>query len=215
MSMVRALRTLNALENGTLDATGLQTQLASASRLAELNILLNTRSLYDRICASAPTMNAIMGSALAQTAATQVRYWQEWLTAIASYPASKSALHGSDTVLSWIAASLARCNVLRSARSYAVTSVNMNGTTPVNLSTLSGTKYILLGLSYGAASVTTFTINTKRSGSSISNVASSDSTSDANAADSPLAIPLVWPYTALTQAGMFNVGFFGLLRCDA
>lgn len=226
MSMVRALRTLTALENGTLNAASLQTQLAgSASRLAELKILLDTRSLHDRICASAPTIDAIMGSALAQTAVTQVRYWSELLAAIAAHQPARNALHGSDTVLSWIGSALERVSVLRTAAAYQVakTSTNVVSTTTVGLVTasngsLNGTKYIALGLSNaGSTAIYGYTINTKRTGSTINNTnLYSDLVADTNGADSPLCIPLQSSYSVQLMSGSATgIIHVGLLRCDA
>lgn len=226
MSMIRALRTLTALENGSLSASTLQTQLAgSASRLAELKILLDTRSLHDRICASAPTIDAIMGSALAQTAVTQVRYWPELLVAIAAHQPARNALHGSDTVLSWIGGALERVSVLRAAAAYQVakTSAAVTSTSPVGLVTelngsLDGTKYIALGLSNaGSAVIYGYTINTKRTGSTISNFnLYCDTAIDTNGADSPLCIPLQSSYSVQSSSGgTTGVIHVGLLRCDA
>ena len=65
MSMLRAIRTLNAIETGALNAASLESLLADAGRLSEWAVLVNLRGQVERMLASPATMNAVFGSARA------------------------------------------------------------------------------------------------------------------------------------------------------
>jgi hypothetical protein len=68
MPTLRALRTLNAVESGTLDATSLNTRLTEIGHLAEFTSLLSDRGQTRRMASNALTMTAIAGSVKAHTA---------------------------------------------------------------------------------------------------------------------------------------------------
>lgn len=68
MSMIKAMRTLNAIENGTTSGAELQTLLADAGRLSELNVLFDMPGQARRIASGSTTITAISESALASEA---------------------------------------------------------------------------------------------------------------------------------------------------
>lgn len=214
MSMIRALRTLAALENGTLNAAGLETQLATQARKDELRMLLTTRSLFDRIAASKNTCDALIGSAIATSTLTNpLPYRTELFAALFKTPAWKMALHANDAMLTALAGAPWMMALARAAGEYLAFSVGANGTTPVSLGgNMPGSAYILLGLGTSGATAST-TINTKRIGSSIDNTVSA-ATSTTNATSNSLAVPLVSPLSFVKATADSSAHFFGVLRCD-
>jgi hypothetical protein len=68
MITLKALRTLNAIEAGTLDSSGLQARLADPGHLAEFYSLLSTKGQTRRMAASALTMETIAFSEKAHKA---------------------------------------------------------------------------------------------------------------------------------------------------
>lgn len=68
MSMIKAMRTLNAIENGTTSGAELQTLLADAGRLSELNVLFDMPGQARRIASGTTMITAISESALASEA---------------------------------------------------------------------------------------------------------------------------------------------------
>lgn len=69
MSMVRAMRMLNAIEAGTLSGAQLETLLtADPGRLAEFNVLLGMRGQARRMVASSTAMTAVWASNTASDA---------------------------------------------------------------------------------------------------------------------------------------------------
>lgn len=65
MSMLRAIRTLNAIETGALNAASLEALLADAGRLSEWSVLVGLRGQVERMLASPFTMGVVCGSARA------------------------------------------------------------------------------------------------------------------------------------------------------
>lgn len=212
MSMIKALRTLAAMENGTLNAASLETLLAgSQARKDELRMLLATRSLFDRVAASKNTCDALAGSATAASIiAGNVPYQSEFITALLKTSPGKLLIHATDTFLSAIAASSTLITAARAANGYAVSVIAANGTTPANIS-LSGTAYILLGSGVNATAQMV-TISTKRSGSTAVNAFAP--VVAANATSNSQAVPLVPPYSFVLAGAGTSTHYFGLLRCD-
>lgn len=68
MSMIKAMRTLNAIENGTTSGSELQTLLADAGRLSEFGVLCDMPGQARRIASGTTTITAISESALASEA---------------------------------------------------------------------------------------------------------------------------------------------------
>lgn len=214
MSMIKALRTLAALENGTLNAAQLETQLATQARKDELRMLLATRSLFARIAASKNTCDALVGSATALAILTNpLPYQSDLFSALFKTPSWKMALHASDSALNIVVSSATLIAFARAASGYSTFTGTASGTTPVSLAVwMPGAAYILLGLgTVGYVSGTTIT--TKRSGSGISNTVSA-STATANAVGNSLAVPLAAPYSFVKGSVDIAVHYFGVLRCD-
>jgi hypothetical protein len=65
MPALRAIRLLNAVENGTVTGAQLQTTLSDGGRLGEFKVLLTMRGTTRRIASNATTMTAILGSSAA------------------------------------------------------------------------------------------------------------------------------------------------------
>ena len=213
MSMVRALRMLAAVENGTLNAASLETLLAgSQARKDELRQLLSTRSLFDRIAASKNTCDALVGSSNAVSILTgTLPYQSELFTALFKTVAGKTMFHGSDTLLNFLQSTASVLALARAAAGYSAFTKTSNGTTPVSLSPdIFGGAYILLGMG-SAASGTTATVSTKRSGSGISNTVSVPNVASATGID--LSIPLVSSYSFVLDGLGSSAYYFGVLRC--
>ena len=202
MSMVRALRTLTALENGTLSGSQLETQLSgSTARRGEFALLCASEGAAKRMAASAVTMTAVTASATA-------------MAEFVKHTAARMAAWGSDNALIAIKASATAMIACRAAGGYAVkmaTSPSIAGTFDV---TTEGRAYIVLGVSSAYSSVATFTFPTKRGTSSLPSALSTDAVADAVAADSDQATPVNGPVRATFSVISQNV-YIGLLRCDA
>lgn len=216
--MIKALRTLAAIENGTLNAAALQTQVTgSQARKDEISQLLAVRSLHARIAASRTAMDALAGSAAAWAEIAAHRYFATFLAECVESVNAKLAIYNSDTALNSISASASAMAVMRAASKYSVTSVGpANGTSSVSISpaVLPGTN-ILLGLSHISTTAYYYSVSTRRSGSSISNTSLYTGTSsNPNGADSKLALPITSPYSFTSQAGNTATTYLGVLRCD-
>ena len=216
MSMIKALRTLAAIENGTLNAAALQTQVTgSQARKDEISQLLSVRSLHARVASSRNAMDALAGSAAAWAEIAAHRYFTTFLAECVESVNAKMAMYNSDTALNSISASASAMAVMRAASKYSVTSVgSANGTSSVS-TYLPGTYYILLGLSHSSTTSYTYSVSTRRSGSSISNTSLyTSASSNANGADYNVALPITSPYSFTSQAGNTAATYFGVLRCD-
>jgi len=218
MSMIKALRTLAAIENGSLSASQLETQVSgSQARKDEISQLLMVKSLFPRIAASRTAMNALCGSATTWAEIAAHRYFTTFLAECVESVNAKLAMYNSDTALNSISASASAMAVMRAASKYSVVAGSANGTSSVSISTayLPGTYYILLGLSHTNTTPYTYSVSTRRSGSSISNTSLYTSTSsNPNGADTNLALPITSPYSFTSQAGNTAATYFGVLRCD-
>jgi hypothetical protein len=202
MSMVRALRTLTALENGTLSGSQLETQLSgSTARLGEFALLCASEGAAKRMAASAVTMAAVTASATA-------------MAEFVKHTAARMAAWGSDNALIAIKASATAMSACRTAGGYAV----KTATSPGSPSTLfdvdtEGRAYIVLGVSTSGPSVNQLTFPTTRGTSSLPAALSTDATPDSGAADSYQATPVNGPVRATFSGSVTNV-YIGLLRCD-
>ena len=218
MSMIKALRTLAAIENGSLSASQLETQVSgSQARKDEISQLLMVKSLFPRIAASRTAMNALCGSATTWAEIAAHRYFTTFLAECVESVNAKMAMYNSDTALNSISASASAMAVMRAASKYSVVAGSANGTSSVSISTayLPGTYYILLGLSHTNTTPYTYSVSTRRSGSSISNTSIYTSASgNTNGADSNLALPITSPYSFTSQTGNTATTYFGVLRCD-
>lgn len=219
MSMIKALRTLAAIENGTLNAAALQTQVTgSQARKDEISQLLSVRSLHARVASSRNAMDALAGSAAAWAEIAAHRYFATFLAECVESVNAKMAIYNSDTALNSISTSAAAMAVMRAASKYMATYVGAaNGASSVSIISayLPGTYYILLGLSHNNATSYTYSVSTRRSGSSISNTSLyTSASSNSNGADTNLALPITSPYSFTSQAGNNAATYFGVLRCD-
>ena len=219
MSMIKALRTLAAIENGSLSASQLETQVSgSQARKDEISQLLMVKSLFPRIAASRTAMNALCGSATTWAEIAAHRYFTTFLAECVESVNAKMAIYNSDTALNSISTSAAAMAVMRAASKYSVTSVgSANGTSSVSISSayLPGTYYILLGLSHSSTTSYTYSVSTRRSGSTIPNTSIYTSmSSNTNGADSNVALPITTPYSFASQVGNSATTYFGVLRCD-
>ena len=203
MSMVRALRTLTALENGTMSGAQLETQLSgSTARLGEFALLCASEGAAKRMAASAVTMAAVTASATA-------------MAEFVKHTAARMAAWGSDNALIAIMGSATAMSACRAAGGYAIKTATspVSGGTPFDVAT-EGRAYIVLGVSSAYNSVATFTFPTKRGTSSLPSTLSTDAAPDSGAADSYQATPVNGPVRATFNVAGQNV-YIGLLRCDA
>lgn len=218
MSMVRALRTLAAMENGTLNAAALETLLSgSQARKDEVRQLLSTRSLFDRIAASKNACDALTGSAsVVAILGSTMPYQTELVAALLKQAPGKMMLHGIDALLNTLKGSASLMAAARAASGYsAIGGVTANGTTPVSLAPyITGSAYILLGVSHASTTIYSYTLSTLRSGSSISAAVSTNTTSNTQAKDHDIAVPITSPYSFTSQTGNTSLSYFGVLRCD-
>ncbi len=199
MSMVRALRTLTALENGTLSGSQLETQLSgSTARLGEFALLCASECAAKRMAASAVTMTAVTASATA-------------MAEFVKHTAARMAAWGSDNALIAIKASATAMSACRTAGGYAIKQAASGGLFDV---ATEGRAYIVLGVSAGYAFVGQLAFPTIRGTSSLPSALSTDATGDTSAADSYQATPVNAPVRASFSGGGTNV-YIGMLRCDA
>lgn len=203
MSMVRALRTLTALENGTLSGSQLETQLSgSTARRGEFALLCASEGAAKRMAASAVTMTAVTASATA-------------MAEFVKHTAARMAAWGSDNALIAIKASATAMSACRTAGGYAVNSASSPASTvtPFDVAT-EGRAYIVLGVSSAWGGVAPFTFSMIRGTSSLPSALSTDAAPDSSGADSYQATPVNGPVRATFGAGGVAV-YIGLLRCDA
>ena len=199
MSMVRALRTLTALENGTMSGAQLETQLSgSTARLGEFALLCASDGAAKRMAASAVTMTAVTASATA-------------MAEFVKHTAARMAAWGSDNALIAIKASATAMSACRTAGGYAVKQATSGGLFDV---ATEGRAYIVLGVSSAYTSVAQFTFPTIRGTTSLPANLSTDAVGDGSAADSFQATPVNGPVRATVNVTSQNV-YIGLLRCDA
>lgn len=215
MSMIKALRTLAAIENGTLNAAALQTQVAgSQARKDEISQLLAMRSLHARIAASRTAMDALAGSAAAWAEIAVHRYFSTFIAECVESVNAKMVIYNSDTALNSIKASAAAMEAMRAASRFSIVSAAANGTNSVALGSVTGTANILLGVSHAESTARNYTIATLRSGSSISATVYTTSSSNALAKDDDIAVPITSAYSFSSVAGNTSWSYFGVLRCD-
>lgn len=217
MSMIKALRTLAAIENGTLNAAALQAQVAgSQARKDEISQLLSVKSLHARIVASRTAMDALAGSAAAWAEIAAHRYFSTFMSECVESVNAKMALFNNDPALSAIAVSPAAMAVMRAASKYSVVTNTANGVSAVSLALqLSGAAYIVLGASHTGSAVSyNYTMSTKRSGSAVSATVASGATTNILGKDVACAIPITPTYSFTSVSGNVNQAYFGVLRCD-
>lgn len=215
MSMIKALRTLAAIENGTLNAAQLETQVAgSQARKDEISQLLAVRSLHARIAASRTAMDALAGSAAAWAEIAAHRYFSTFIAECVESVNAKMTIYNSDTALNAIHASAAAMAAMRAASRFSIVSAGANNTNSVSLSNIAGTANILLGVSHSLPTAYNYTVSTLRSGSAISaTVGTLPSTSTA-AKDYDIAVPITSAYSFTSVSGNTSNSYFGVLRCD-
>lgn len=217
MSMIKALRTLAAIENGTLNAAQLEAQITgSQARRDEISQLLAVRSLFDRIANSKNAMTALCGSAAAVNEIALHRFFGAFIGACTESVSAKMAIWNSDAMLLKIAASPSAMASMRAASRYSVVSATANSTASVSLAgELAGANYIVLGCSSALGGTTWVnTLAAKRSGSAISAAIAMNISSDALAKDTDAAVPITAPYSFTSGAGNVYLTYFGVLRCD-
>ena len=215
MSMIKALRTLAAIENGTLNAAALQTQVAgSQARKDEISQLLAVRSLYARIANSRNAMDALAGSAAAWGEIMTHRYLSLFLAECVESINAKMAIYNSDTALNSIKASAAAMAVMRAASRFSIVSTAANNTSSVSLGIIAGTANILLGVSHAETTTRNYTIATLRSGSAISATINTNANNNTLAKDYDVAVPITSVYSFVSVAGNTSTSYFGVLRCD-
>ncbi len=212
--MIKALRTLAAIENGTLNAAALQTQVAgSQARKDEISQLLAVRSLHARIAASRTAMDALAGSAAAWAEIAAHRYFSTFIAECVESVNAKMAIYNSDTALNAIKASAAAMAAMRAASRFSIVTTTANGTNSVSLG-IAGTANILLGVSHADATARNYTIATLRSGSAISATVGTLASNNAAAKDYDIAVPITSAYSFSSVAGNTSTSYFGVLRCD-
>lgn len=201
MSMVRALRTLTALENGTLTGSQLETQLSgSTARRGEFAALCASEGAANRMAASAVTMAAVTASATA-------------MAEFVKHTAARMAAWGSDNALNAIKSSATAMSACRAAGGYVVKSVPVSASYTPTVVDLSGRAYIVLGVSsLGLAHGITF--SSVRGSSGMASVLTVDGSPDANGQDSSQATPISGQAVIQNNYGA-TTECLGVLRCDA
>ena len=197
MSMVRALRTLTALENGTLTGAQLETQLSgSGARRGEFALLCASSGAAQRMATSSVTMTAVAASATA-------------MAEFVKYTTCRMAAWGSDNALNAIKGSATAMAALRGAAGYAAVSPgSSSGTFDLGVS---GKNYIVLGISNSMHASGSATLTTRRALSAMAATLSLDAAPDITAQDSSQATPVTGPVQVDQVYGYF---YYGLLRCD-
>lgn len=214
MSMIKALRTLAAIENGTLNAAALETQVAgSQARKDEISQLLAVRSLHARIASSRNAMDALAGSAAAWAEIAAHRYFATFLAECVESVNAKMAIYNSDTALNAIKLSAAAMAAMRAASRFSIVNASASNTNSVSLGA-AGTANILLGVSHSLATAYNYTVSTLRGGSSISATVNTLNNSNVLAKDYDIAVPLTSAYSFTSVAGNTSTSYFGVLRCD-
>lgn len=202
MSMVRALRTLTALENGTLSGAQLETQLAgSTARRGEFAALCASEGAATRMAASAVTMTAVTASATA-------------MAEFVKHTAARTAAWGSDNALTAIKASATAMAAMRGAGGYEVKAFSGAANTPIDVD-LVGRAYILLGVSADKNSVFSITAVSRRGSSGMTSSILTSAIVNSSAQDSDQATPINGPVVASQNGGPSYIYYLGLLRCDA
>ena len=106
MPALRALRTMNAIEAGTLTGAALQTYLSDATlgagRLADFNMLINARGHARRMASSATAMAAVIASSSAMTA---VIASNSAMAAVAASVSAMAAVIASSSAMTAVIAS--------------------------------------------------------------------------------------------------------------
>ena len=217
MSMIKALRTLAAIENGTLNATTLETQVAgSQSRKDEISQLLSVKSLHERIASSRMAMDALAGSATAWGLIMLHGRIGAFIAECGESVSAKMAFYNSDAALNALKASPAAMAALRAASRYSVAGpVSASGTTGVVMTGVSGSANIILGVSHQEATARSYTLSTLRSGSAISATVATTASSNALGKDFDIAVPITSTYSFTSVVGNASQSYFGVLRCDA
>jgi len=216
MSMIKALRTLAAIENGTLSAAQLETQVAgSQARKDEISQLLSVKSLHERIAASRMAMDALAGSATAWGEAMKHRYINNFIAACVESVNAKMAFYNSDIALNTINASAPAMEVMRAASKFSIVMASANQTSSVSLGGIAGAANILLGVSHAESIARSYTLSTLRSGSAIIATVTTSATNNALGKDYDIAVPLTSTYSFTSVAGNTSSSYFGVLRCDA
>jgi hypothetical protein len=163
------------------------------------------------VAASSTAMAAVAASSTAMAA---VAASSTAMDAIGESVTAKEAVWASDTALSAIQASTTAMASLRGAAGYGVESWTENGTSDVAIS-LSGARYILLGVSRNTATNRTATMITLRSESTQDNFGSTGTSTRTDAQAVDLAAPVQSPFRASLSASGTGTGYLGLLRVDA
>lgn len=219
MSMLKALRTLAAIENGTLNAAAFETLLSgSTARQDELRLLLSITSLRQRIIASSNVSAAIRGAATAKALFDDMVLntfdRSAWVNDLLVTPGGKMLLHASDTLLTTLRTSATLMAKARAQSKYSVAIATANNASSVSLSgAMPGTAYILLGISANVGIGHAYDIYTKRGGGYVS--LATNTSADVNAMDVDRADALVAPYSFTSVSGNTAASYFGVLRCDA
>ena len=106
MPALRALRTMNAIEAGTLTGAALQTYLSDATlgagRLADFNMLINARGHARRMASSATAMAAVAASSTAMAA---VSVSSSAMAAVAASISAMAAVAASGSAMAAVIAS--------------------------------------------------------------------------------------------------------------
>ncbi len=216
MSMIKALRTLAAIENGTLTAAQLGTQVAgSQARKDEISQLLSVKSLHERIAGSRNAMDALAGSATAWGEVMKHRYITNFIATCVESVNAKMALYNSDTALNSIAAEPALMAVMRTASRYTVTWIGTaNGVSNMVMAGVSGTANIVLGISHANSASHNYTLSTRRTGSAISATCATLPVHNALGKDYDIAVPITSVYSFTSVVDNSYGTYIGILRCD-
>ena len=216
MSMIKALRTLAAIENGTMNAAQLETQVAgSQARKDEISQLMSVKSLHERIASSRTAMDALAGSATAWGEIMAHRYLSLFLAECVESVNAKMAIYNSDTALNAIKLSAAAMAAMRAASRYSVTiPIAAAGVSGVPMTGVGGAANIILGVSHASGTAYNYTLSTLRSGSAISATVATAASSNALGKDYDIAVPLTSTYSFTSDSGNVTQSYFGVLRCD-
>lgn len=243
MPLIRAIRTLNAMEAGTLSGSALDALFSDAARWVEFHVLLTMPGQVRRILAASTTRAALASSAVAgarifksDTARSALLSDSSFLNelfagsgaasgivadadafgVVLSQVSLRMAMFNSDAMLNAIASTSAALTAARASSAYSVVSQSFSSATTTISGLNAAGSYVLLGVSKNIVnSMGLSAITTRRSGSTRPNSVGAFGTATTDATSQTLVTPLVSPFGATMSPSIASVWYFGVLRCDA
>ncbi len=180
------------------------TWLATAGKLALFQQLIAAPSSIAAVAANTTSMAAVAASSTA-------------MAAVAASSVALMVVHGQDVALNAIKGSAVAMAAMRSSAKYMLTTMISYASPGATIpGTVAGASYIAVGISSSNwVSGQSLTINTRRSGSAVSNSGLVPGIQSADGKAIDLAIPIVAPFTGVNSSTSGYQYAIGLVRCDA